>query len=55
LPADGDPWLFSRRSAIFAAIPFAIGGAWTAYLLGLLLYAGASFFIVQHVRHSTSG
>jgi hypothetical protein len=55
LPADADPWLFSRRSAIFAAIPFAIGGAWTAYLLGLLLYAGASFFIVQHVRHSTSG
>jgi hypothetical protein len=55
LPADGDPWLFSRRSAIFSAIPFAIGGAWTAYLLGLLLYAGASFFIVQHVRHSTSG
>ena len=51
--ADPDPWLFSRRSAIFAAIPFALAGAWTPYIVGLLLYAAASFFIVQHVRHST--
>ncbi|MGN6059578.1 MAG: NTP transferase domain-containing protein [Sphingomicrobium sp.] len=49
---DADPWLFSRRSAIFAAIPFALAGAWTPYLVGLLLYAAASFFVVQHVRHS---
>jgi hypothetical protein len=55
LPPDTDPWLFTRRSAIFAAIPFAIGGAWTAYLIGLLLYAALSFFIVQRVRHSASG
>ncbi|HWI89578.1 MAG TPA: NTP transferase domain-containing protein [Sphingomicrobium sp.] len=52
-PADADPWLFSRRSAIVAAIPFALAGAWTPYLVGLLLYAAASFFVVQHVRHST--
>jgi hypothetical protein len=51
-PPDSDPWLFSRRSAIVAAIPFAIAGAWTPYLIGLLLYASVSFFIIQHVRHS---
>jgi hypothetical protein len=51
-PPDADPWLFSRRSAIFAAIPFALGGAWTTYLIALLLYAAVSFFTVQHVRHS---
>lgn len=54
LPADADPWLFSRRSAIFAAIPFALLGAWTPYLVGLLLYACVSFFIVQHVRHGSA-
>jgi hypothetical protein len=54
-PADPDPWLFSRRSAIFAAIPFAIAGAWTPYLVALLLYATVSFFVIQHVRHSTLG
>ncbi len=46
-----DIWLFSRRNAIFAAIPFALAGSWTAYLLAILAYAAASFFIVQHVRH----
>lgn len=50
LPA-GDIWLFSRRNAIFGAIPFALAGSWTAYLLAMLAYAAASFFIVQHVRH----
>jgi MobA-like NTP transferase protein len=54
-PADPDPWLFSRRSAIFGAIPFAIAGAWTAYLVALLLYTAASFFIIQRVRHSALG
>jgi hypothetical protein len=54
-PPEADSWLFSRRSAIFAAIPFAIAGAWTPYLVGLLFYAAISFFIVQHVRHSASG
>jgi hypothetical protein len=44
-------WLFSRRSAIVAAIPFAFAGAWTSYIVALALYAAASFFIVQHVRH----
>jgi len=51
MPPGGDLWLFSRRNAIALAIPFAIGGAWTAYLLGLLAYAAISFFIVQRVRH----
>lgn len=51
-PPDADLWLFSRRSAIFAAIPFAIAGAWTPFLVALLVYAAASFFVVQHVRHS---
>lgn len=50
MPADGDLWLFSRRNAFALAIPFAIGGVWTAYLLGLLAYAAISFFIIQRVR-----
>ena len=52
LPRDDELWLFSRRSAIVAAIPFAIGGVWTAYLVVMLVYAAVSFFIVQNVRHS---
>jgi len=51
MPPGGDLWLFSRRNAIALALPFAIGGVWTAYLLGLLAYAAISFFIVQRVRH----
>ena len=54
LPAEGELWLLSRRGAIFLAIPFAIAGIWTAYLLAVLLYAALSFFIVQRVRHSTA-
>jgi hypothetical protein len=50
-PPGGELWLFSRRNAIFLAIPFAIGGVWTAYLLAVLAYAALSFFIVQRVRH----
>jgi len=49
--ADEELWLFSRRSAIIAAVPFAIAGAWTSYLVAMLIYAIVSFFIVQHVRH----
>ena len=52
---DGEIWLISRRSAVFAAIPFAILGAWTSYLIALLAYATVSFFIIQHVRHQPSG
>ena len=51
---DGELWLVSRRSAIVLAIPFALAGAWTSYLIGLLAYAALSFFIVQHVRHDQS-
>ena len=50
-PTGSELWLLSRRNAIFAAVPFAIAGTWTAYLVALLVYAVASFFIVQHVRH----
>jgi hypothetical protein len=51
---ESDLWLFSRRSAIVAAIPFAIAGAWTSYIVAMALYAAISFFIVQHVRHQPS-
>ena len=50
-PAGADLWLASRRGAIFSAIPFAVFGAWTAFLVVLWLYAAVSFFIVQHARH----
>ena len=47
----GGLWLFSRRNAIVAALPFAIAGAWTALLVGLSAYAAASFFYLQHINH----
>jgi hypothetical protein len=50
-PPDSEIWLLSRRNAIFAAIPFALAGAWTGYLIAMLIYAIVSFFVVQHVRH----
>jgi hypothetical protein len=53
LSAESELWLFSRRSAILAGVPFALAGAWTSYLVALLLYAAVSFFIIQHVRHSS--
>ena len=53
--ADGELWLFSRRSAIAAAVPFALAGAWTSYIVALLVYASVSFFIIQRVRHRSSG
>ena len=36
MPPGGELWLFSRRNAIALAIPFAIAGQWTAYLLAVL-------------------
>src|SRR6185503_524356 len=54
MPAADETWLFSRRNAIFTAVPFAIGGVWTAYLLAITAYAAISFFIVQRVRHAPS-
>ena len=48
----GGQWHFSRRSAIWLALPFAVGGWWSAYLALLAVYAATSFFIVQHFRHS---
>ena len=47
----GRIWLFSRRNAILGAIPFVIGGWWVALLVALLLYACASLFAAQHLRH----
>lgn len=44
-------WLFSRRNAIIASIPFALAGAWTGLLVAVLVYAGASFFLVQYLVH----
>ena len=49
LPAG--EWQFSRRNAIWLAIPFAIGGWWSLYLALVALYAATSFFIAQHFRH----
>jgi hypothetical protein len=54
MPPGGDLWLLSRRNAIFLAIPFALGGVWTAYLIVTALYAALSFFLIQRVRHSPS-
>jgi len=51
---DSEFWLFSRRSAIVLAVPFAFLGAWTSYLVILFAYAMISFFIIQHVRHPRS-
>jgi hypothetical protein len=50
-PMPGEHWLLSRRNAIFAAIPFAFFGAWTAYLVFLAAYACVSFYYTQHARH----
>ncbi|HUG45605.1 MAG TPA: hypothetical protein VMK31_03720 [Sphingomicrobium sp.] len=47
----GEIWLFSRRNAILAALPFAAFGEWSFYLVASSLYAAASFFIVQHLNH----
>ena len=54
LAVRSEPWLFSRRSAIFAAIPFALLGNWTAYLVAMFAYSTLSFFGIQHVRHARS-
>jgi hypothetical protein len=51
MPGTHELWLFSRRNAVFAAIPFAIAGSWTAYLIAMMVYAAGSFFILQRVRH----
>ena len=50
LPAS--QWHFSRRTAIWLAVPFAIGGWWSLYLGLVAVYAATSFFILQHLRHS---
>lgn len=44
-------WLFSRRNAIFLAVPFALAGWWVPLLVALACYAAISFFVVQHFRH----
>jgi hypothetical protein len=47
----GAEWHFTRRTAIWLALPFAIGGWWSVYLGLVALYAATSFFILQHLRH----
>ena len=47
----GNEWHFSRRSAIWLALPFSIGGWWPAYLATIAVYAATSFFVAQHYRH----
>ena len=54
LEMPGGCWLFSRRNAILASIPFAAFGAWTPLLVAVALYALASFFVAQHVNHGLS-
>ena len=44
-------WLFSRRNAIFLAVPFALAGWWVPYLAMIACYAAISFFVAQHFRH----
>ena len=47
----GGIWLFSRRNAIFAFLPFAALSAWTTGIVALSLYAAVSFFLAQYVTH----
>jgi len=46
----GELWVSSRRNFILLAIPFALLGAWTPYLVTLFVYAAVSFFYLQHAR-----
>ena len=48
----GGQWHFTRRNAIWLAVPLAVGGWWNLYLTLLAAYAATSFFIIQHFRHS---
>jgi hypothetical protein len=45
------PWVLSRRNAILLLSLFAIGGAWTGFLVAVLVYAAISFFFVQYLVH----
>ena len=47
----GEHWLFSRRNAMLAALPFAAAGAMTAYVVVIGVYAACSFFYLQHINH----
>lgn len=52
LNVRGAEWHFNRRTAIWLAMPFAIGGWWSLYLGLVAFYAATSFFLLQHLRHS---
>ncbi|NUT00047.1 MAG: hypothetical protein HOP96_03620 [Sphingomonas sp.] len=45
------PWLVSRRNAVFLLLLFAIGNAWTGFLVAVLIYSAISFFFVQFLVH----
>jgi hypothetical protein len=55
VPNDWEIWIFSRRNAIWLGLPFALFGAWTAFLIALLAYASVSFFLVQRINHFQGG
>jgi CheY-like chemotaxis protein len=44
-------WLFDRRPAVVVASLIAALGWWTVVPVVLAVYAGASFFLVQHLVH----
>jgi hypothetical protein len=48
------PWVVSRRNAILLLVLFAIGGAWTGFLVAVLIYTAISFFFVQYLVHRFS-
>jgi hypothetical protein len=48
-------WLLSRRNAILAGIPFAMAGAWTHFLVAVLIYAAISLFFAQYLAHRKVG
>jgi hypothetical protein len=52
LSVRGAEWHFNRRTAIWLALPFAIGGWWSLYLGLVAFYAATSFFLLQHLRHA---
>jgi len=45
------PWLVSRRNAILLLTLFAVGAAWTGFLIAVLIYTAVSFFFVQYLVH----
>jgi CheY-like chemotaxis protein len=47
-------WLFDRRPGVLAAASIAAVGWWSILPVVLAVYAGASFFLVQHLVHRSA-